>query len=273
MPKNTKNCPTLPALVIFFEKWKALHPSLLEQLQVFFQKWSGYIPTEDWTSEHSSIDFDCVLSLADFFRNFPLAIKARRRQGYGLNIWNIAGVGRDELRNMAILFWWLRHDGEHGLGETILKGIINRIENNYGESYIPNFNYFSAGYRIYREHTLWDNQGRARRMDILIESDDALIVIEGKINASESVSVEDGQSQLDKYCELAKNLANNRQWAVVYLTPSKRLNTHRRQKQPRLLELTWKEVANVIKRESKCFAKDDVIRVLMESTFNSITTF
>lgn len=273
MPRNTTNYPDLSALVVFFEKWKALHPPLEEKLQAFFQKWPGYVRTEDRTSEQPSIAFDRVLSLANLFGSFPSAIKAKKRQGYGLNIWNIAGVGRDELRNMAILFWWLRQDGEHGLGKTILNGIMTTIKKEYGESPIHKITDFTDDYKIRREHTLRDQQGRVCRLDILIESKDVLMVIEGKINAPESINVKDGDAQLDRYCELARDRAKNKQWAVLYLTPSKRLNGFRRKKHPKLFEITWKEVANVIRKESKKIEKGNVIRVLAESTYNSITTF
>ena len=81
MPKNTTNYPDLSALVVFFEKWKALHPPLAEKLQAFFQKWPGYIPTENQMSEQPPIAVDHVLSLVDFFGSFPSAIKARKSQG------------------------------------------------------------------------------------------------------------------------------------------------------------------------------------------------
>jgi len=272
MPRNTINYADLSALVVFFEKWKALHPPPAEKLQAFFQKWPGYVPKEDRTSEPPTA-FDRVLSLADLFGSFPSAIKARKRQGCGLNIWNIAGVGRDELRNMTILFWWLRHDGEHGLGKAILNGIVKTIEKEYGESPIHKVADLINDYQIHREHTLWDQQGRACRLDILIESKDVLMVIEGKINAPESINVKDGDTQLDRYCELARDRAGNKQWAVVYLTPSKRLDGSRRKKHPELFEITWKEVANVIRKESKKIEKGNLIRVMAESTYNSITTF
>ena len=273
MPKNTTNYPDLSALVVFFEKWKALHPPLAEKLQAFFQKWPGYIPTENQMSEQPPIAVDHVLSLVDFFGSFPSAIKARKSQGYGLNIWNIAGVGRDELRNMAILFWWLRQDGEHSLGKAILNGILKTIKKEYGKSSIHKVTDFTDDYQIHREHTQWDQQGRACRLDILIESKDVLMVIEGKINAPESINVKGGDAQLDRYCELARDRSGKKQWAVVYLTPSKRLDGSRRKKHPELFEITWKEVANVIRKESKKIEKGNVIRVLLESTYNTITTF
>ena len=260
-------------LANFFEKWHKLKPSLNDQLASFFRRWPGRLETKQKKVETSTIDFYCVFSLYDFFKRFPAVTKARQTQLHKTNIWDIAGVGSDELKNMGILSWWLRHDGDHGLEGTILRGILSTLERKYRRANAQIFELFSSGYRVSRELTAWDNHGRASRMDISIENNNALIIIEGKINAPESVSGEDGVAQLDRYCELAKNLANNRQWAVVYLTPKKRINAERRIKQPRLLELTWKEVANVIKRESKRLPKGETTRVLMESTYRSFLQF
>ena len=273
MPKNTTSYPDLNALADFSAKWNALHPTLAEKLRAFFQKWPHYNPKEYQTSEQPSIAYDRVFSLTDFFGSFPSAMKAMKRQGHRLNIWEIAGVGKDELRNMAILFWWLRQDGEHDLGKTILNGIMKTIKKEYGESPIHKITDFTDDYQIHREHTLWDQQGRACRLDIIIESKDVLIVIEGKINAPESINVNDGEVQLDRYCDLARARSGKKQWAVVYLTPSKRLDESRRKKHPELFEITWKEIANVIRKESKKIEKGKVIRALLESTSNAYITF
>ena len=273
MRKNQTKIQLQKDLINFFEKWHALQPSLHDQLESFCRRWPGHLVIKQQKVESSAVDLYRVFSLSDFFKRFPAAIKARRTRSYRTNIWDIAGVGSDELKNMGILSWWLRHDAEHGLEGTILRGILSTLAKQYRRANAPTFELFSSGYRIGRESTVWDERDRASRMDIVIENDNALIIIEGKINATESVSMEDGVAQLDRYCNLAKKLANNRQWAVVYLTPRKGIDEDRRKKQPRLLELTWKEVGNVIKRESKRLPKGEATRVLMESTYRSFSQF
>lgn len=273
MGTNQINITIQNDLVNFFEKWNTLRPSLHDQLESFFRRWPGRLAIKQQKVEASTIDFYRVFSLPDFFMRFPAATKAKGIRSYRTNIWDIAGVGSDELKNMGILSWWLSHDAEHGLEGSILRGILSTLAKQYRRANAPVFELFSSGYRIGRESTVWDERDRASRMDIVIENDNALIIIEGKINATESVSMKDGVAQLDRYCNLAKKLANNRQWAVVYLTPRKGIDEDRRKKQPRLLELTWKEVGNVIKRESKRLPKGEATRVLMESTYRSFSQF
>ena len=273
MDKNQISVTLQSDIADFFEKWHKLKPSLRDQLSSFFCRWPGRPETQQQKVEEQTKDFYRVFSLSDFFTCFPAATEARERRLYKTNIWGVAGVGSDELKNMGILAWWLRHDAEHGLEGAILRGILDTLSKQDGFEAKPTFELFSSSYRVRRELTAWDSHGRASRMDIIIENNKALIIIEGKINASESVSSEYGVAQLDRYCDLAKILANNRQWAVIYLTPKIRINAERRKKQSGLIELTWKQVANVIKMESKYLPKGEAVRILMESTYRSFSQF
>lgn len=99
------------------------------------------------------------------------------------------------------------------------------------------------------------------------------MVIEGKINAPESSNSTEGDAQLDRYCELACDQANGKQWAVIYLTPSKRLDSSRRMEHSELFEITWKDVADVIRNESKKIERGNIMRALLESTYNSFAAF
>lgn len=273
MDKNQVDLTLQSEIADFFEKWEELKPKLQDQLADFFRRRPGRPKTNQQKIENYRVDFYPIFSLSKFFKLFPAAKKAAERQLVRTNIWNVAGVGRNELKNMGILAWWLRHDAEHGLEGTILRGILKTLSKQAEFNSAPISDLLSDSYSVRTEWAGSDEHDRHSRLDIMIENDNFLVVIEGKINASESVGREDSIAQLDRYCDLAKILASNRQWAVIYLTPRARINAERRKKQSRLIELTWKEVANVIKRESKVLPKDNVVRLLMESTYRSFSQF
>ncbi|OAN11164.1 hypothetical protein A3K86_19575 [Photobacterium jeanii] len=131
------------------------------------------------------------------------------QQGCEINVWAISGLKRDEVRNTAVLSWWLDAKESHGLGERLLAQVINdhlpviNSENLYREPYTVRAESLPLA-------ELQD------RIDIEISSAQLLMFWEVKIDAPE------GKNQLSRYAKLLETkrrmLSPNGSHALIYLT-------------------------------------------------------
>ncbi|MBC06430.1 PD-(D/E)XK nuclease family protein [Thalassospira sp.] len=120
------------------------------------------------------------------------------------NPWNLAGLGRDEVRNAAVLKWLLSPRGDHGLQAELLRNLLADI---------PDFPQEPSRYCRLAVEDCPDGL-RDSRVDIRIDDPrNFFLIIEVKIGASEQ------SDQLRRYCEIAAACARDgRPWKVVYLT-------------------------------------------------------
>jgi hypothetical protein len=134
------------------------------------------------------------------------------RQNYfasGLNIFETAGLFRQEIRHSNVLAFLLRPTENHGLGDTFLKGIISKaLDNLSGEPPISALNLALADFSdalVFRE---W------RNIDLLIDSksNNLIVTIEKKIGSSE------GANQLSKYESTVRSEFPNYGKLYCYLT-------------------------------------------------------
>jgi hypothetical protein len=108
----------------------------------------------------------------------------------GLNIFEAAGLYRQEIRHSNVLAFLLRPRESHGLGDGFLKRIIQKVmDNSSGELPISALSVALADFSDALIHREW------RNIDLLIESasNKLALAIENKIGSSE------GASQLSKY--------------------------------------------------------------------------
>ncbi|MER9503912.1 PD-(D/E)XK nuclease family protein [Mesorhizobium sp. M0579] len=161
----------------------------------------------------------------------PALLQARQR-GDAIDVWSVAGLGRNEVRTARVLTWLLDPGGSHGAGDAYLIEIWNRID---GTS--------KAGFQ------LKDVQGAVResyplgngdhRVDIEITGANFLLFLEVKIDALESK-----RDQVALYAQLAATKAvslRKQHWAVLYLSetsPSDPTNC---------IQLRWADVSRAIK--------------------------
>ncbi|KQU80081.1 hypothetical protein ASD12_11770 [Mesorhizobium sp. Root102] len=160
------------------------------------------------------------------------ALRQARQRGDAIDVWSVAGLGRNEVRTARVLTWLLDPGGSHGAGDAYLIEIWNRID---GTS--------KAGFQ------LKDVQGAVResyplgngdhRVDIEITGANFLLFLEIKIDALESK-----KDQVALYAQLAATKAvslRKQHWAVLYLSetsPSDPTNC---------IQLRWADVSRAIK--------------------------
>jgi hypothetical protein len=146
-------------------------------------------------------------------------LKQYRASGDLIDIWNVAGVGRNELRNTAVLAWMLDPRGSHGQGSALLSSVIRKIERLTAMIELR-----SISFEDVFVSTEYRPLGSMRdRIDIRIETPRLLTFIEAKIDAGL------GFEQLERYRDSVNSkaamIANRHQancdTAVVFLTPSR----------------------------------------------------
>ncbi|MDO6542192.1 PD-(D/E)XK nuclease family protein [Photobacterium sanguinicancri] len=148
--------------------------------------------------------------------------------GCEINVWEVSGLKRDEVRNTAVLSWWLDANASHALGYALLKQVI--------EDHLPGVDvlHLERGpYSVCSESLpLAEIQDR---IDIEIFSNSLLMFWEVKIDAPE------GAKQLARYHQLLqtkrRHLAVDSSQALVYLTTDKQIKCHTT---PFTYGVTWK---------------------------------
>jgi hypothetical protein len=161
-------------------------------------------------------------------------MRRSRASGDFLQVWSVAGVGRHEVRNAAILAWLFDPRGSHGLGSDILRGFLTAAAGQDSIWPLHGADLSQVTVRV-EERPLESDRDR---VDISIDGPDFVIFIEVKIDAVE------GLSQLPRYVEAAnyKAYALRKKIAkVIYLSP--RPPTH---PQPDVIVLNWRHVAQAL---------------------------
>lgn len=166
------------------------------------------------TAEKSERPLDTT-RLREFATKFRPLLQIARRDGAFVDVWNVAGVQSNEIRNAAILAWLLDARQTHGCGNAILGAWLRRLN---PEGLFPFLSLSSWGgpYSVVTEsYFLGDIKNR---VDVVAESPHALMFIEVKVSAPE------GERQIERYLALADAKAKTRAHAmdagVIYLTPS-----------------------------------------------------
>lgn len=136
-----------------------------------------------------------------------------RKDRFRHNPWRMAGLGRYEVRNSAVLGKLFDRAVSPIAGPTFLARFLAtvRLANNAFD--LPVIAADSE-YRISIEHCPMGRQ--TERVDLTIEGEHFLIGIEIKIDAGE------GPNQLDRYLEVIRERAawrNHTSWHVIYLSP------------------------------------------------------
>ena len=177
-------------------------------------------------------------------------IACRTNRGDGINIWNAAGLGTDERRNVAVLArLWMRSS----LGDVatqFLSAFLQRVEGAENISIV-------GGYHVHTEFLPMSDA--AHRVDLVIETESTIIGLEAKIRAPAD------KVQLARYDRELKERARQKGTSLlIYLGP-------------RLLEnscvcaVTWSAVAAAAREVAQ--SADGNTRRLLRDFADHISTF
>lgn len=259
-------------LANFFNDWKRIEQQQQDvvQEQLSFEENLGQF-FKDWRKV-----FINDKQLDRFFTSYrsddvQQPIREAKEQGLHVNVWQTAGLGKDEVKNSQVLKWFLDCRGDHGQGNKILKLFLELLSEDfhppkeiYGEEnnrYLKNYStiaesHHCAAFNVSNDclitQAVEENQSKTKnsRVDIEINAAEFLLFIEVKINAIES----DGQ--LQRYYDIAQARAKDKKWAIVYLTRDGRLpNQYSNSK---YIGISWTQVAEKLYQYANGSSRNNV---------------
>lgn len=199
--------PSTAQFDAFFQSWHSLQPRAADPataMAAFFGAWHR-LPAQR-VPRLPTLD---ARQFADFAEAFPSAHARHLRSGVRANAWRSASVGKDEMRNSAVLRWLLDGFGDHGQGPDLLVALLEHLQ-------LPELAGLAqkAPYHARVERPL--SEAGDSRVDIFIEGTDFTVLIEAKVDAPET------GDQLQRYHRYLSTLPEQRGRALIFLTPDGR---------------------------------------------------
>lgn len=184
--------------------------SLAAWLPHFFAQWPHRaLDTQLTKSPTVAVD---AQQLSGFMAEMEQPLAALRHGTFTFDPWEVAKLGRNEMRNSAVLAWLLDPHGNHGFGDLPLKALLSAVRERGKTNFPENFTRYC---RVNVEK--YPTGDATNRVDIEIDADNFFMLIEVKIDADEQ------KNQIRRYIGEAKKRAGEHPWAVVYLTPQGRV--------------------------------------------------
>lgn len=200
-----QQCPSVILLMETFMEQQDV--SLTSQLDDFFRQWSQCVVT---TLRPPKINLRPE-PLQAFFADLAQPMTALQHHAFSFDPWDVAGVGRNEMRNSTLLAWLLNPSGSHGFGMRPLAALLKAVAAWKREAFPE-----QTGRYCHVEVETSPTGDSSNRVDIEINAEKFFLLIEVKIGAAEQ------ENQLARYCKEAQIRAGQRDWAVVFLTPQGR---------------------------------------------------
>lgn len=184
----------------------------------------------------------------------------------GLNVFYEVGLATQEIRHSTFLSRLLNPACPHGLGtqflEKFLQEVANRSDNaniikrTLGDSAIDKI-WAANKISIRREEYLTSEEGG--RTDIIIEADEAVVVIENKVLTSTH------DNQLKRYEDEYKG----KKKILIYLTPNGEKPYDNKTPRPNWCILDYRNIVNII---DKMQAPNDKMKILLEDYKEMVNT-
>ncbi len=154
------------------------------------------MPEEDDETALKSflLDIDCLNDLSEWTSKF--------------NLFDVLKISRTEIRHSNVLSWLLNPSENHGLGDSVLRGLIQFVVSSYSDD----IDVFDALLLDCHDFVL---QREWHSIDILAVSDNQkyVIAIENKIDSKEH------DNQLSRYRRIVNDTYPSYKTVLVYLTP------------------------------------------------------
>jgi len=226
-----------------------------DKIKAYFEEFSELTNNQNSSVPPDNINAD---SMQSFFQKLSPLYQNSINSGALINVWDISGLKRDEVRNTAVLAWWLDCQGSHGLGAQLLTRIMSDLE--------TNFNILSIENKPYRTRPESLPLGELEsRIDIEISSNTALIFWEVKIDAKES------KGQLTRYHDLLNAKANDKQEkCLIYLTTE---SGKKRHETALTYGITWSQLAKTLSCELNKISNNSLSKILLSQYCEYISKF
>ncbi len=249
----------------FFNSWK----NATEVLS--FEKFKNFLAAYQ---NISAYDFKTALAQKElsydkseiFLNSFKNEYDTFLALGGKINVWEVAKLKTDELRNCNVLAWFLNSNAEHGQGDFFLQAFYETFLES-SNSLIDFNQYYSVSVeQVFTDNTFlhdgfseqseeFAKKKKNNRVDIIIEGNDLLLFVEAKINALEGVQ------QLKSYSEILANKTHYKNRHLVFLTKSGYVPKEYSSFEVAPVGVSWKTI-------SKSF--EDAMRKRLGSTYKTL---
>lgn len=211
------------------------NPDLTSSLRQFLDDFAKLQPSQvdQIKTEASPPDYRL---LSNWLSSMRLPLDDVQSSAWNFDPWEVAGLGRDEVRNTSVLAWLLNPRGSHGMGSAVLQHLLSSI--NKQKNHFP----VSEGSFCNVRTEISPNGDISDRLDIEIDTENFYFIIEVKIGATE------GYEQLNRYGRLAETQKAHRPWALIYLTPGKKEAKTGNNYTDSIISFSWDEIAKIIEK-------------------------
>lgn len=211
------------------------NPDLTSSLRQFLDDFAKLQPSQvdQIKTEASPPDYRL---LSNWLSSMRLPLNDVQSSAWNFDPWEVAGLGRDEVRNTSVLAWLLNPRGSHGMGSAVLQHLLSSI--NKQKNHFP----VSEGSFCNVRTEISPNGDISDRLDIEIDTENFYLIIEVKIGATE------GYEQLNRYGRLAETQKAHRPWALIYLTPGKKEAKTGNNYTDSIISFSWDEIAKIIEK-------------------------
>jgi len=239
-----------------------------ERWNSFLQKFKRLYP-EQAASQPVKLQEITAAKFKLFIDPFRDALQKYHESGLGINVWDVAGLGFDEMRNSSVLAWLLDCHGSHGQGSQFLESLLSFLDQEkdlppLAREKLPKPGITSCAHYWTRVESL-PLGDMVSRVDIEIEGP-FILFIEVKIYAQET------NDQLKRYIEIAKEKAGNRKWGVLFLTRNKSLPNDETLHE-HVISISWKQLCSTIRKQAeKSMPKDSFGYQVMRQFCQHIST-
>ena len=185
------------------------------EVEKFFNKFIKHYPvSSDTTLPVPVFSEEDARRVEVFFQQYKAEYDPFWASGEAANVWDVAGLGDDEIKNCSVLGWLLDCHGSHGQGNAFLGCFLASLRDFKHNENIRMIDMSEDAYRVMMENTYdhqHDNEQRKSRVDIVLEGA-FLLFIEAKIGAGET------GNQLERYVDILRSRAGGKPYGIVFLT-------------------------------------------------------
>lgn len=253
---------------------RIMDQNFVTNLEAFFEQWK-LLPNEidQRPTAHKQLDSDMLRVFVDYFQP---ALQRLRSSGAMANVWEAAGLKRNEVRVASTLNWFLDSLADHGQEHLLCSAILDHLnvlvatsaDKDKFMSFPKASHLVNASNRpSYRATTEVCPFGeKSNRVDIEINGTDLLLFIEVKIDAGQ------GEDQLQRYHGIAKQKSAGRHWGVVYLTPYGQLPEDG-QGLSNTISMSWRDMAAAFQKHAVTLDANNFARHYIKQYADFVVNF
>lgn len=193
-----------------------------------------------------------VLQAADrltcFSEEFRRVFQANLRRGEYINVWNVAGLGRNELAVASVVAWIVNERGSHGRGSRVLNEWVSQLRPKWANPSLAKSGPLSS-YRTATE--VYPFSATDSRVDIELDGSEFVLFVEVKVDAAE------GPNQIAKYLAHAQAKAGARRYALIFV--SRFADANLSTSSPHVTSTTWHGLARAIRAAVRLVQNEIII--------------